>query len=719
MTKDVQQIEAHALNKDFFLSFQDNFQSGCLSPSLPILINVENLDERCASFLTYAKDKRLNIQITNADRAMAQALEELNARFHLAYQAGLQSFNTLDVEAENHSYTVAVKSHALLAFEADNEVFGELQQFLRRLKPGAWVHVYLPTAVNAQVLIDWVISAQLMCHIVLFEDNKNSDELTTLNAQLASFYRYQVRHHKPLSAEQAQSLCEQPLSSNKKIRRTKQALNRGQRIQAAVQHQMHHQQEHAVEQESSVHQEQQTTQEQFQSREQQIAEQQQRMLQNQQANPAFNLGALGKLIHRDNLHQLVTADYSLETLEEIWFNLVGRHAHLVADPRNRITHVPEDTFWLIANHRHEFSDGIHFDNLPNGFGFEVIEKDEQTQSIFYHQVSLEQAQTERTDTVLAAQLITYPKPVLEGRGDVGQFYPFFASIESYASFCKQYQRVFNTVYHSNARLEKRKHAFMQLLQLDDPNFKDDSEAPLLDDLTSDNLIALSQGLLHMGSQKIVAFLIKLNQLKATNQYALIKTAFLDGLDNWQVLIDYEPSHAQGFDTWQAIDYLHHMPANERVWWETLLTQHLHANKHLCLADLASAHHYFFSEINLLNVTLPTPCPLDNITHMKTAYDRLLFILKKSINPHEQAHYLQHLDLGMQGAICGASRLGQYVLVTEDMKLTPKSAEFDWEKYRHYLLPDTEYYYTWSEDDLTSPIYLTKKSLRNTDARCCG
>ena len=81
MTKDVQQIEAHALNEDFFLSFQTDIQSGRLSPSLPILINVENLDERCASFLTYAKDKRLNIQITSADPALAQYLNELNLFF--------------------------------------------------------------------------------------------------------------------------------------------------------------------------------------------------------------------------------------------------------------------------------------------------------------------------------------------------------------------------------------------------------------------------------------------------------------------------------------------------------------------------------------------------------------------------------------------------------------------------------------------------------------
>ena len=112
-------------------------------------------------------------------------------------------------------------------------------------------------------------------------------------------------------------------------------------------------------------------------------------------------------------------------------------------------------------------------------------------------------------------------------------------------------------------------------------------------------------------------------------------------------------------------------------------------------DLVNAHKTFFDEIEKIDptLTLPTPCPLENISNMKTAYARLLYVLNKAIDPHEQATHLQQLDFGMQGVICEASRGGPYLFLGKEMDITPVSGVTNWANFAKYAPIQKEHHGT--------------------------
>ena len=220
--------------------------------------------------------------------------------------------------------------------------------------------------------------------------------------------------------------------------------------------------------------------------------------------------------------------------------------------------------------------------------------------------------------------------------------------------------------------------------LDNPALTAESLQMHLKEFSDANLDGLRPILIEQGSSGVLLFLSKLRQLKQANQYESFKQYFMDTSTDWRVLLETQVLRKEELNALEAIDYLCSMPVEERMWWNTMMDQHVKAKAKTNVIDLVNAHRYFFAQLKAMEppVTLPPECPLTNIRNMKTAYSRLLFLLNKAIDPQEQANYLSKLDFSMQGFMC-AVRKEPYVLITQGMDIRPECNLFDWNKYRKY------------------------------------
>jgi hypothetical protein len=601
-------------------------------------------------------------------------------------------FDAQVVEKTNH-LSLTLKEPNQLAFTNDNPIWQELKEILLKLGMGHSVTVnYSKDRIDLNTfdtLIHYLGEKQLACHVKI-QGETQAD--IPCNELLDNYYRYAMRkkYYNPETLKSIGELFDTPSKPSGKVRRAKQLLNRGIRLHTQAQHQYQHQhhKEHGVQQEKQK--EQQAQKQQAQNRQNQIQQQQQRMQGLQHQSEDVDVGTLGKLIHVGNLHELVDESLSLESLKVIWTDLVGAHAARVENPQNRITHVPESTLRLIIKHKEQFSYGVQLDDLPHGFGFTVHQHNEKEAplSILYFDKKLKKKK--RVDTFLAPRLEEDNPPYTEF-GDVGQFYPFFdeqivKNQEDYAAFIKQHELAFKEVFFpkKSTKTSTRLASFIQLMILDNPALTAESLQMHLKDFSEANLDGLRTILLEKGSSGVLLLLSKLRQLKQANQYESFKQYFMDTSTDWRALLETQTSRKEELNALEAIDYLCTMPAEERIWWNTMMDQHVKANTKTNVIDLVNAHRYFFAQLKAMEppVVLPAECPLTKISNMKTAYSRLLFLLNKAIDPQEQANYLSKLDFSMQGFIC-AVRKAPYVLITQGMDITPECNLFDWNKYREY------------------------------------
>jgi len=175
-------------------------------------------------------------------------------------------------------------------------------------------------------------------------------------------------------------------------------------------------------------------------------------------------------------------------------------------------------------------------------------------------------------------------------------------------------------------------------------------------------------------------------ITASEQHALFKPLFLDNSPDWRNLANtpVPNKHKDELTSDEAFNYLFSMSPTERVWFYHMAAQHCKANPSTHFIELISAHRYFFAQIKEIDakLELPCPCPITNSENMKTAYVRVLAVLRKAVDPFEQVKHLK-LDWSMQGAIC-ASRSENYVFMNEAMQLTPLSGITNWEKFRSYI-----------------------------------
>ena len=224
-----------------------------------------------------------------------------------------------------------------------------------------------------------------------------------------------------------------------------------------------------------------------------------------------NVKAMGTLIHEGNLQLLVNEQSSLEEIKSIWTALVGRHAKYVKDSHNKITHVPQATMQIIMQHKDQFSDGVEFENLPNGFGFTVTRVNN-AKSILYFDNRLEaKSQESRKDSFLAPRIEANKKPLTD-IGSVGQFHDFDDKKYSYSyqyfvlANQAQFQRVF--IQRSDKATAEEFIAFIQVIGVFRKHNK--NLFKLFQKIPPARFTCL---LLDQGREGVVAFLDKLQQLK--------------------------------------------------------------------------------------------------------------------------------------------------------------------------------------------------------------
>jgi hypothetical protein len=595
------------------------------------------------------------------------------------------------VDGKTNHVSLTLKESHKLAFTLESPAWQELKEILLKLGEG-----YSATLNYGQdncdfdafdTFIEYLCDKKLVCHVSVHGGTVADG---ARNKILDNFYRYARRKTElnPETMKSIRELFQAPPKPLGKVRRAKQLLNRGIRLHTQTQYQHHHHKEHGVQREKQKQQ--QAEKQQAQNRQNQVQQQQQRMQATQRQLEDVNVGALGKLIHAGNLHELVDETLSLDAINAIWTNLVGEHAARVENPENRITHVPESTLRLIIKHMEQFSYGVTLDDLPHGFGF-TVHKNEKNEplSILYFDKQL--LKRKRVDSLLAARLDD-EKPVYDDFGDVGQFYPFFdeksaKNKDEYACFVKQHELAFKHVFHpeKSTKTKKRLAAFIQLLILDNPELTAEALQAHFQGFSDTNLEGLRCILLEQGSHGVLLLFSKLRQLKQANQYESFKKYFMDSSTDWRTLLETTSTREGELNALDAIDYLCTMPAEEHLWWQAMMEQHVKANAKTNVIDLVNAHRYFFTQLKAMEppVILPSECPITNISNMKTAYSRVLFLLNKAIDPQEQANYLSKLDFGMQGFICGV-RKEPYVLITQGMDITPESNHlFHWNKYRKH------------------------------------
>ncbi|MDP3558898.1 MAG: hypothetical protein Q8R79_00925, partial [Legionellaceae bacterium] len=628
-------------------------------------------------------------------------------------------------------HRIVLAADETLVFDAQNTEYQALKVALAHCDPRYPIQIQVPNTstidfTQFSVFIDFLCTQNTAYPITI------TPLSTAQNTLLHEVYLYLSRKQEK-SPILAHIKASNTPPTSKKIRRAKQLLNKGVQIQVQSQQQHHQHKEQSTQ--TVKEQQQQVQQQMAQTRENQIQQQQQRMQQLNQANTPVDISGLGPLIHEGNLDQLVTPTFSLEEAKSLWFDLVGQYATKVDDPKNRISHVPETTMRLIAQHREQFRDGIHFDDLPNGFGFTVREKEVDGkishESILYYDKKLvESSDDKRQDSFLAARLSpTKPEQVF---GTVGQFYPFLTetpfSEEKYQAFVKTNQAAFDALVtpQKKTSVDTRIKALLQLMQIDGsmPSTGQSAIQKQIQALITSAKTGEQQNLIHglrsiffdKGADGVTLFLNKLDALKKSGQYELFKRLFmvtqLDPADkprdvencDWRELVSTYSSRKDELSALEAMDYLSSMPPEQCNWWKSMSEQHAKTNTApFNLVDLVNAHRHFFAQVKAIDpaLKLPLGCPIENVRNMKTAYARILYVLQKALDPQEQARYLNKLDFGMQGVICGAARLGSYYFVSKEMDLTPESGILNWDKCkkyapklpkhnRKYMVLDTEY-----------------------------
>ncbi|MDP3269038.1 MAG: hypothetical protein Q8M40_08315, partial [Legionella sp.] len=311
--------------------------------------------------------------------------------------------------------------------------------------------------------------------------------------------------------------------------------------------------------------------------------------------------------------------------------------------------------------------------------------------ILYFDKQLLKSGDQRTDSPLSPQIHPLPSPI--PAGDVGQLYPFYEEEHfneaHYSGFIKQNHKAFKQIAPgSKASSEQQLEALIHLIKIEAPDI-DLSNLPLKQlEFTSQNIQGLRSVLLKNGAETLVQLLSHLNKIYASGQYKLFKNAFLDKSNDWNSLVNQIPKRNGDLGAFAAIDYLITMPAEQKIWWQTLIEQHAQHNEVCDLMDLVNAHRYFFAELKKIDgdLILPIPCPIEGSNNIKLTYRRLLTLLEKAQNPHEQIKHLEGLDFSMQGFTTAltSERHRPYQLITPAMNLTPKSQLIDWYRYKKYI-----------------------------------
>ena len=94
----------------------------------------------------------------------------------------------------------------------------------------------------------------------------------------------------------------------------------------------------------------------------------------------------------------------------------------------------------------------------------------------------------------------------------------------------------------------------------------------------------------------------------------------------------------------------HLPAEQKEWWNTLVTAHLNYDKNSFDFNVffEAYTQVFLPRIAEKNLTLPTPCPIEHNGHLLITLNRILDVIEHAENPQEQCLSLTQLNWGPTG-----------------------------------------------------------------------
>ncbi|MGL5743464.1 MAG: hypothetical protein ACRCXC_13525 [Legionella sp.] len=117
----------------------------------------------------------------------------------------------------------------------------------------------------------------------------------------------------------------------------------------------------------------------------------------------------------------------------------------------------------------------------------------------------------------------------------------------------------------------------------------------------------------------------------------------------------------------------HLPAEQKEWWNTLVTSHLNYDqKSFDFNVFFEAYtQIFLPRITEKNLTLPNPCPIEHTGHLLITLNRVLDVIEHAENPQEQCLSLSQLNWGATGvhyAMTQKPATEQFKQVASCMKL---------------------------------------------------
>jgi preprotein translocase subunit SecA len=392
----------------------------------------------------------------------------------------------------------------------------------------------------------------------------------------------------------------------------------------------------------------------------------------------------------DRLKRLVK-DYHFNK-DSFWSQLVGQNEAKIAKshPGHAITDIQYEALCVLAKHFTLFSDGLVLDNLPRGFFLKKTEKVEAPEGRRYG------GQEAKLVLCYSEELASSPVHEESDRSPLkitlnNPFWLPNASIEtlSYdlAPAVYQHTRAVYERLSSSPPPEDQRLIIVTLIKAYHPSWTAQEEKALDEKLSDlhlrqDQLEAVTHSILQSGGDAALLFLDTLHEIKQAGCYEHFKENFLSNtvlVNNYSAYMTKDSIlHLRDMKTWSG---------NERIWWESLVEQHLAHEPCTDFNELYLAFNYFISEIKKMNCHLPVLVPSD-IKNMKVALDRLLIVLRASANKKEQCQEAAWLDLGIEGAV-HASVEG-FKLVTQEMQCSvlPRTQKID-KDIVAYPIPDTD------------------------------
>lgn len=360
-----------------------------------------------------------------------------------------------------------------------------------------------------------------------------------------------------------------------------------------------------------------------------------------------------RLVCLDNLHEKLDDFYSqiiplgTSSLEDIWHNLVGRHAKHVKPIGRVIAAVDIEVMQEMIRNYRQLSFGIVNDNAPIVFDdlgkirkvAYFLDRNRNGQGILRFATE--------ADGVFESSKFTLKlskKSYLPTRRcySVVELEELFSGENISANF----RQLLNSRSHDVSRLILKQ---LDILE-QSPCFKE-KEGFIYRSLADVVVVADYTGLL-----------LVLKQINAMD---------IELLQDFFITEDFTRESFLHFATPNGLDRLNRLANfsdDEKIWWKELVGRHAASGASMDFADLFDAFEYFLIKMNEGGNTLGPNFPFTNIAslNMQVALERILYIVNHGPK-HKQIHALTGLDLSSMGAYF-ASRYEWRSLIIEEMRI---------------------------------------------------